>query len=528
MRDWKRTIMDIHELLRRLRAKESERAISRHLDVSRNTVKAYREWAETQGLLQGDRPSLAELERLRDTTFEPRPTRHRGRPSSTSEYHAEVQTLLEHYGVKPRLIWQQLRERHGDKFPLSEAAVWRLTRQLRAAQLPQTVVRIETAPGEVAQVDFGYVGLLRDDVTGQPRKAWVFSMVLGWSRHQYAELVTDQTLTTWLLCHQRAFEFFGGVPQRIIIDNLKAAIIRAYSSQQDVEVQRAYRECAEHYGFLIDPCLPRKPQHKGKVERGGIGYLKQSFVPLLREDTPFADGQRRLRHWLLTTAGQRMHGTTHAMPLARFEQTERAALQPLPTRSYDPAVWKQVKLHRDGHVSFERSFYSAPSRLVGQTLWVRAGLQDVRLFTSAHELIATHSRASAPGQRFTHPDHVPPEKLRGSTASRETCLAEAQAIGPHTTQVVRDLLDARPVDRLRSALYVLTLAQTFTPVRLEAACARGLAFGDPSGRALKRILEQGLDQCAWTLPVPVAAPALQFARSAEELAANLLGGATWN
>lgn len=525
---WRLTTMDVHELLRRLRLRESDRAISRVLDVSRNTVKAYRKWAKNQGLLEGELPGLAELEQRRDSTFADRPAGPRGRPSLAKDYREDVRAMLERYGPKPRLIWHQLRERYPGKFTLSEGAIWRLTQTLRAEQAPVTVVRLETEPGEVGQVDFGYVGYLRDDATGQLRKAWVFSLVLGWSRHQYAEVVRDQGMATWRLCHQHAFEFFGGVPKRITLDNLKAAIIRAYSRTHDVEVQRAYRECAEHYGFLIDPCLPRRPQHKGKVERGGIGYLKQSFVPLLSPDTGFVEANRRLRHWLLTTAGQRRHGTTQAMPLARFEQTERAALLPLPAERYEPATWKQVKLQRDGYVSFGRSFYSAPSRLVGQTLWLRAGLQELRLFTGQHELIATHPRATAPGQRFTHPEHLPPEKVRGLTASREGCLAEAQQIGPSTLQVITGLLESRPVDRLRSALYVLALAETFTPARLEAACVRGLAFGDTHGRTLRRMLEHGLDQCAWQVPVPVTDEPLTFARSADELADNLLGGVRWN
>ena len=113
------------------------------------------------------------------------------------------------------------------------------------------------------------------------RKAWIFVLVLAWSRHQYAEIVFDQKLPTWLLCHQHAFEFFGGVPHRIVLDNLKAAIIKAYTRDEEPTVQQAYRECAEHYGFLIDPCLPRKPQHKGKVERGGVGYLKTGLCPVV-------------------------------------------------------------------------------------------------------------------------------------------------------------------------------------------------------------------------------------------------------
>ena len=109
-------------------------------------------------------------------------------------------------------------------------------------------------------------------------------------------------------------------------------------------MQRAYRECAEHYGFLIDPCLPSTPRHKGKVERGGVGYIKQSFVPLLLPDTSLPEANRRLRAWLFSTAGRREHGTTHAQPLKRFYDAERLSLGPLPATDYDPAEWRQVKV----------------------------------------------------------------------------------------------------------------------------------------------------------------------------------------
>ena len=266
-----------------------------------------------------------------------------------------------------------------------------------------------------------------------------------------------------------------------------------------------------------------------------MGYVQGSFMPLLPAGTPLPAANQRVRQWLLTKAGLRDHGTTHQAPLARFEKVERAQLLPLPATPYDPAVWKQVKLHRDGHVVFEKSFYSAPSRLVGQTLWLRAGLREIRLFASDFTLAATHARAQAPGQRLTHLDHLPPEKARGLTATRASCQAEADAIGPATAQVVAELLASRPVDRLRTALRVLALADTYAPARLEAACSRGLAFGDASLPALKRILAEGLDACVLPRPgwLAPAEETLAYARPAHELAEAILasarmGGATWN
>ena len=519
--------MDLHELLRRLRAGETRAAISRAMKISVNTVKDYRRWAEAQGVLHEALPDLATLEALRQRTFHPRRERHPNEFGMES-YRNEINDLVKQ-GYQPRAIWNLLCRRYPG-LAGSESAVWRLVQSIKADEPPEVVLRIETLPGEVAQVDFGYIGYVLDPEGQALHKAWAFVMTLGWSRHQYAEMVFDQTIPTWLVCHQHAFEFFGGVPKRVVLDNLKAAIIKAYTRDDDPQVQQSYRECAEHYGFLIDPCLPRKPQHKGKVERGGVGYLKQSFLPRLSEGVTIAEANRLLRHWLLTTAGLRTHGTTRVAPLARFEQTERAALQPLPGTAFDPAVWKQCKLHRDCHVTFEQSYYSAPYRCVGQTLWLRAGLREVRLFSGKFELLATHPRAQQPGQRLTCLDHWPEAKARALGLTRQTCQVQADAVGPVTSQVVAELLASRPVDRFRIAVRVLALADRHSPARLEAACTLGLAHGDASFCTLKRILQDHLE----TLPPPAApsvpthAETLVFARTPEELARAILGGAVWN
>jgi transposase len=515
--------MDVHALLRRVRAGESNHAIARAMHLSRNTIKKYRDWFLAENLVTGPLVDLAELhQRLQATFGDGNPPQNH---SSIEAYRPEIEKLFEQ-GLRPRLIFQKLSERA--EFTASESAVYRLCQTIKAAQPPEVFVRLETAPGEVAQVDFGEVRALFDPLTQTLRRTWAFVMLLAWSRHMYVEFVFDQSLTTWLSCHQRAFEFFGGVPQRVVLDNLKAAIIKAYTQDHDPEVTRAYAECAEHYGFLIDPCLPRRPEHKGKVEKGGVGYVQQSFVPLLEDATPLPEANRRVQQWLLGRAGLRTHGTTHAVPLVRFAQTEQPVLLPLPRTAFDPAEWKQVKLHRDGHVVFQKAFYSAPYRFVGQRLWLRAGLRDIRLFSNEFELLATHSRATHAGARVTHLDHLPPEKVRGLTSTRASCRLQAELIGPATTQVITELLDARPVDKFRTALRVLHLADTYTPARLEAACARGLAFGDVQLATFKRILAERLDELV--LPatlLPQTRESFVFVRPPEEFAATVGGGATW-
>jgi hypothetical protein len=349
-------------------------------------------------------------------------------------------------------------------------------------------------------------------------------MTLSWSRHQYVEFVFDQKVETWLRLHRNALAFFCGVPERIVVDNLKAAIVKAV--WDDPEIQQSYRDCAVHYGFLIAPCRPYTPEHKGKVEQGGVHYVKRNFLGG-RKPTTITQANKDVLTWCNTTAGLRIHGTIKEQPLVRFQETEQARLKTLPETPYDMAVWKKVKLNRDCYVQFENAYYSAPHRLIGQQVWVCGGIQFVRIYTLKHELLATHDRAQHPGERKTHLDHLPPELVSGLTRNRDDCLASAKEVGPITLQVVQNLLDDPVVDRLHTAGRLLNLRHKFGDERLEAACQRALHFDDPAYKTVKRILTQGLED--QPLPDVITAPeATTFVRSAEELVGDLVGGESWN
>lgn len=437
--------------------------------------------------------------------------------SSVQPYRSLVITLRKQ-GVEIAAIHERLKERG---YVGSYSSVHRFVRRLEPI-IPEVTVRVETVPGEEAQVDFGFAGRMIDPDTGELRKTWAFVMTLSWSRHQYVEFAFDQKVETWLRLHRNAFGFFNGVPERVVVDNLKAAIVRA--CWDDPQAQQSYRECAEHYGFLISPCRPRTPQHKGKVEQGGVHYVKRNFLGG-REPTTITQANSDALRWVNSTAGQRIHGTTKERPLDRF-QIEQGALQPLPGIPYDMAVWKQVKLHRDCYLVFEQAYYSAPFRLVGQQLWVRGGTQQVQIYTRDYRLVTTHPRAHQPGQRLTNLDHLPPQKVPGVILTRESCRLRASHIGPATTQVVDTLLNHRPEDRLRAAGRLLGLGERFSSQRLEAACARALRFDDRSYVTVKRILEQGLDseECP---SLQAAPPAFTFVRSAAELVGHLVGDTSW-
>jgi transposase len=207
-------VTDIREILRRLQLGEPDRRIARDLDVSRNTVARYRVWAKRHGVLEGGPlPDAATLAAL----LEPAPTARPAHEQSLVEPWRERVLAWHERGVEGQAIWQLLVEEHG--FTGSYSSVKRFLRRVAPPSVRATL-RIEVPPGEEAQVDFGFAGEFLDPDAGRVRRAWVFVMTLSFSRHQYAELVFDQTVETWLRLHRTAFEFFGGVPRRVVLDNL--------------------------------------------------------------------------------------------------------------------------------------------------------------------------------------------------------------------------------------------------------------------------------------------------------------------
>ncbi len=488
-------VTDVRELIRRLRLGDTDRRIARDLGLSRNTVARYRSTARQHGWLAGDLPDPAVLA----TQLQAAPTDRAPHEQSLVVPFQEPVQRWHAQGVEGQAIWQLLVEQHG--FAGSYSSLKRFLRRLDPSAVRATV-RVEVEPGEEAQVDFGAAGRILDPDRGQLRKAWVFVMTLSHSRHQYGELVFDQEVATWLRCHQRAFEFFHGVPRRVVPDNLKAAIVHA--ALYDPEVQRAYREFAEHYGFLISPCRPRTPEHKGKVEQGGVHYVKRNALAG-RAFRDLSEGNRHLWRWCVETAGRRVHGTTKRIPLEVFDQVERPALQPLPVHPWELAEWKQAKLHADCHVVFEAAYYSAPHRLIGQRLWVRGTAWQVQLFHE-YALVATHRRAR-PGQRRTLLDHLPPDKVHFLLQTPAWCRERAAAIGPACARFIDALLGERPLDRLRSAQGVLRFAPRYGAPRLEAACARAAAVEEYRYHTVKSILAAGLDRQPLPELAPIAAPA---------------------
>jgi transposase len=493
------------EVLARLRAGDTDREVARSGMMGREKVAAFRATAAAQGWLQLERalPDEASIAQVQGQQ-----RRSRSTVSSVEGWRELIGTWLDQ-GVQGTTIHAALGRNHG--YTGSYSAVARMVKAIRGAQPANLTMRLHFEPGAAAQVDFGAGPMLRD-TQGVERRTWAFVMTLCFSRHQYVEFVWDQTVATWQGCHRRAFQWFGGVPSRVIIDNAKCAITKACAN--DPLVQRAYAECALGYGFKIDPCPPHDPQKKGIVE-SGVKYVKNGFLPL-REIRDITDLNEQVRQWVMSDAGQRVHGTTRQAPLALFE-LERDALQPLPAIAPDIGTWHQATLHRDCHLKFDLSLYSAPFALAGQRLWLKATDSSVVIYHEYHH-VHTHPRARHRGERLTVRDHLPPDAAAFLTHDRQYCLACAASVGAACHAFINGLLDDRILERLRTAQNVLRLAKTYGAERLEAACTRALAHDSLSYRTVKSILAGGFDRLpAEPIPEQPYAKSARFARDANDL-----------
>lgn len=330
----------------------SDRRIARELDICRETVGRYVRWAAADRAKPASAPpgsggepagpsdskpanappgSMVLATSGSATLTDPSPRdlpvpRDRGPHSVALPWRDLILRKLDQ-GLCARRIHQDLVAEQG--YTGSYYSVRRLARKLSASHDPP-VRRMECAPGQEAQVDFGKGAPLIDE-QGRRRTTWVFRIVLSHSRKGYSEAVTQQTTDEFLRCLENAFAHFGGVPRTLVIDNLRAAVARA--DWFDPDLCPKVRSFAEHYGIAILPTRPRTPRHKGKVE-SGVKYVKNNALKGMKFAS-LAEQNRHLEEWESAIADTRIHGTTRRQVCALFEEAERAALLPLPPSRFD-------------------------------------------------------------------------------------------------------------------------------------------------------------------------------------------------
>ena len=350
-----------------------------------------------------------------------------------------------------------------------------------------TVRRAECAPGELAEVDFGRLGLVWDPETQRQRVAHALLVTLVYSRHQYVHVSFSQKIPDLITGLEEAWEFFGGVPARVVLDNLKAAVTKA--DRYDPIFSRTFGEYGAWRGFVIDAALPRHPTGKPHVERN-VQYVRESFF---RGESflDLAHVQREAVRWCRETAGQRVHGTTRQRPLVVFENEEQPKLCPLAKPRFDPPTWAPCKVHGDHHVQFCKALYSVPTRHVGKTVWVRGDTKLVRVFVSGI-CVKTHERMPE-GKRSTDYKDYPAELAPYAMRDPEAVIREAERVGEHVGRFAAQLLAGPfPWSKLRQAQKLLRLGNKYGKARIEAACRRALGFDLINVRRVETMLEAGL------------------------------------
>jgi len=426
--------------------------------------------------------------------------------------------------VTPTTAWRRLHGEAGEGRLRASLASFRRwlhrcvpERADRAQAARVTVRRPDPPPGEEGQVDYGALGLWPDPQTGRRRLVHAFVLVLAHSRHLFARAVLRLDHATWLACHAAAFAFFQGAPRRLVPDNLKSGVVRP--DLYDPRLNRGYAELAQHYGCLIDPARAKHPRDKPRVERA-MPFVRDSFWRG-RAFGSLEEVNTALERWCLEEAGRRVHGTTGQRPLDVFRLAERPALLPLPAAPFEPAVWTQAVVGRDAHVQAGGAWYTVPYPYVGRTLAVRLTATLVQCYAE-HRLVKTHPRVPK-GHRRTDWDDYPPHKAAFFRRTPEWCRAQAAQLGPAVGAAVGAAVEEGTLAGLRQAQGLLRLAERYGTARLDAACARALAFGDPGLRTVRTILERGLEGGA-APPAPAAVAAGAYLRGPAELLAARLAG----
>jgi len=322
--------------------------IKRSLGLDRKTIRKYLEMAQALGFSRDREPqdSLYYLELAGKIQRELNtPLTCSKANKITSPYQNTIDKLMAKKYMKPKQVYRILKSQHD--YPLSYSSFNRYM-HLKYPKTPKSCLRIEVRAGEEGQVDFGSAGMMYDPQSGRMRRTYAFVLTLSYSRLPYVEFVFDQGQFTWVKCHINAFNFFAGIPKRIILDNLKSGILQP--NTYDPMFNRAYAGCGKHYGFILDPAKIARGAHKGKVERK-IPVLRQQFLSTL-ESPAINEANQQVRQWCLHDYGMQVHGTIRRKPYEVFQTEEKERLLRLPSESFDIPLWKEAKVNRDHHLDF--------------------------------------------------------------------------------------------------------------------------------------------------------------------------------
>ncbi len=493
-------VTDILDVLRRHKAKDGIKRIVRATGMAKNTVRNYLRTASEHGF-HPDVPDelLPEIAAAVFRSVHGSP--QKAPPSMTAAAplfpHRDLITeWLDQKGLTLTKAHIKLGRMGVD---VTYSTLYRYAREQLGFGAPAVTVRMaETAPGEVAQADFGRMGLVFDPLTGKRRVLHALVVTLVFSRHQYVYLTFRQDLDALVAGMEEAWEAFGGITKRLIIDNMKAAVIK--SDRYEPVFNRTFQEYSLFRGFIIDPAPAAHPEAKGCVENQ-VKYVRDNFFAG-EEFTDRDHAQGAAQTWCRTIAGLRIHGTTRRRPLLVFEQEEQETLLPLAAERFDVPVFAECTVHRDHHIRFKNALYSVPTKYVGKEVDVKGDSALVRIYYQ-QQLIKTHPKL-AKGKRSTDFTDYPKEKSAYAMRDVDYYIRTAKSRGEQQGAFMENLLAGDvPWAYIRQAQALLRLTDKYGSSRVEAACSRALAFGLMNVKRVEGIITQSLER--ETTPKPAGA-----------------------
>jgi len=397
---------------------------------------------------------------------------------------------LRRKGVTLQLLWEEYREACPEGYGYSRFC--ELYREWKGKL--DVTLRQEHRAGEKVFVDYaGQTVPVVDGSTGEVREASIFVAVLGASNYTYAEASCGQDLASWISSHVRAFEYFGGVPEIIVPDNLRTGISR--SCRYEPDLNPTYNDMAVHYGTCVIPARVRAPRDKAKVE-AGVQLVECWILARLRNRTFFSmEELNEVISDLLESLNTRKFKKLDTTRRALFLSMEKPALKSLPRSRYEYAQWKKARVNIDYHIEVEGHYYSVPYQLVHKAVEVRYTSTMLEVIYKGRR-VATHRRSYRRGAFTTLNEHRPRSHQKYLEWTPSRIIRWSQDTGPHTAKVVETILRTRPHPEqgFRSCLGILRLGRRYTGERLEAACARAAKLRAFSYKSVKSILATGLDR----------------------------------
>jgi transposase len=400
------------------------------------------------------------------------------RASKLDPFKPQIVRWLQSHPYTAAQVFLRLRE---EGFNGRITIVKDFVRQIRPPRTP-AFLTLSFAPGQCAQVDWGQFGSI--NVGNTRRRLSFFVMVLCYSRMLYVEFTVSETMEHFLACHANAFAFFGGVPAKLMIDNLKSAVLQRIVGQAPV-FNPHYKDFADHFGFAVAPCGVGQAHEKGRVENA-VGYVKRNFLAGA-ELTDFALVNPAARQWLDTVANVRIHGSTKRQPVELFS-AEKPQLKPLPAQPYDVGVIRPGRANSQFRVTVDTNTYSVPAEYAGAALTLKLYADHLCLYHQ-DKLIARHVRCYDRHQDFENPDHPRELLQQRRRAADQKLLQRLLTLTPKAEPFYQGLAERR-LNVLHHVRKIVALSEIYGPDPTRRAIEDALEFHAFSCEYIANLLEQ--------------------------------------